>query len=132
MEVGPEGPEEVTMSTMLTLEKWQTNYLDFVQQVEEPVVRFTGRMAGSIAPYVPEQPAAMKSMPTMPELVESGLKFRKRMVDQQTLFVRHMMKAMHPVIEKFETERPAAPAPKPHVEHKPVARTVPRRTTKAA
>jgi len=120
------------MSTMLTLEKWQADYIGFVQQVEEPVVRFAGRVAGSVAPYVPEKPAVLRSMPAVTELVESGLKFRKRMVDQQTLFVRHMMKAMHPVIEKFEAERPADSAPKPHVEHKPVARTVPRRTTKAA
>jgi hypothetical protein len=120
------------MSTMLTLEKWQADYIDFVQHVEEPVVRFAGRVADSVAPYVPERPEVMRSMPAMTELVESGLKFRTRMVDQQTRFVRHMMKAMHPVIEKLETEHAAAPAPKPHVEHKPVARTVPRRTTKAA
>ena len=120
------------MSTMLTLEKWQTDYLEFVQRVEEPVVRFAGRMAGGAAPYMPSRPAAMRSMPAVAELVENGLKFRKRMVDQQTLFVRHIVKAMHPVLEKLDAEPVATPAPKPHVDHKPVTRSGPRRMTKVA
>ncbi len=120
------------MSTMLTLETWQSDYLDFVKRVEEPVVRFTGRMAGTVAPYVPEKPAAMRSLPTMTEVVESGLKFRRRMVDQNAQFVHHMMKALHPMIEKFEAAPAATPASKPHVEHKPSPRTAPRRMTKVA
>jgi len=120
------------MSTMITFEKWQTDYLDFVQRVEEPVVRFTGRMAGTVAPYVPEKPAAMRSMPTMTELVESGLKFRKRMVDHQTVFVRHMMKALNPMIEKFDAAPVATPTPKPQAGRKPVTRSAPRRMTKVA
>jgi hypothetical protein len=117
---------------MLTIEKWQTDYLDFIKRVEEPVVRFTGRMAGTVAPYVAEKPAALRSMPAVTEFVESALKFRKQMVDQQTLFVRHLMKAMHPVIEKFDAESVATPAPKPRMERKPVARSAPRRMTKVA
>jgi hypothetical protein len=132
MNVGLKDPKEVTMSTMLTLEKWQSDYLDLVQRVEDPVVRFAGRMAGSVAPYVPEMPTAVRRMPTMTELVENGLKFRKRTVDQQALFVRHLMKAMHPMIEKFDVETVATPTPKPHVERKPVARSAPRRMTKVA
>jgi hypothetical protein len=120
------------MSTMLTFEKWQTDYLDFVKRVEEPVVRFTGRMAGSAAPYVPAKPAAMKSLPTMTEVVDSGLKFRRRMVDQNAQFVHHMMKALRPMTEKFEAARVETHAPKPHVAHKPSARTAPRRMTKVA
>lgn len=112
------------MSTMTTLSRWEDEVFTFTKKVETPVVRYTGEMADNVAKYVPTRPSFMAKMPTMGEMVEHGLKLRKRMVDEQALFVRKMMKAMDPVFAKFET------APKPHkVEHvvKPVARMTPRK-----
>jgi hypothetical protein len=47
----------------------------------------------------------------MTELVESGLKFRRRVVDPQAAFVRKMMKAAHPALVKLE-KAPAKTAAK--------------------
>ncbi len=97
------------MSSMVTLQKFEDQYLDTVKRVEEPVVKYTGQMADAVARYVPERPTFMASVPPIQELVDNGLKFRKRVVDEQAMFVRHLMKALHPVIEKVDA-MPVAPA----------------------
>lgn len=102
------------MSTaMTTMKKWQDDYMDFVGRIEEPVVKYTARAAESMAKYVPERPdwAFLDEVPTMSEFVDSQLKFRKRLVDEQAAFVRKMMKAMHPALVRLES-KPAAPARK--------------------
>lgn len=116
-------------TTMETVTKWQDEMLTMTKKVETPVVRYTGEMAEWMAKYMPHRPAFMAKMPTMTEVVDNGLKFRRRMVDQQAAFVHKMMKAMDPMLMKFE----AMPKhhDKAHVA-KPVARVAPRRTTKAA
>jgi hypothetical protein len=51
----------------------------------------------------------MAKMPTMTELVDNQLKFRKRLVDEQTTFVRKLMKAMDPMVTKVDTVAKAGP-----------------------
>jgi hypothetical protein len=115
------------MDTMTTLEKWQKNYFDFAKRMQEPVVRFTGRMAGSVARYVPVKPRFMESVPATKEFVDNGLKFRRMVVDEQALFVRHMLKAMEPVITKFEMPVPEKPMAKMTEK---VIKPMPRRTVR--
>ncbi|MGD9704518.1 MAG: hypothetical protein AB7Q42_18985 [Acidimicrobiia bacterium] len=100
-------------AAMTTMKKWQDEYMTFVARVEEPVVRYTGRAVEAVAEYVPERPAwaFLDQVPTMTELVDNQLKFRKRVVDEQAAFVRKMMKAMHPALVKLETKASTAKAP---------------------
>lgn len=98
------------MDTMTTIKKWEDEYFTLAKKVEEPVVRYTGRMAETAAQYVPERPGFMAEMPTMHQLVDNSLKFRGRMVDEQATFVRRVLYAMRPMTTKFEATKPA---PKP-------------------
>jgi hypothetical protein len=129
-----EFPKEVTeMSEMMTtVRKWQDEYFTAIKRVEEPVVRFTGRMAESMVRYVPERPAFMVGMPTMAEMVDNQLKFRRRMVDEQAVFVRKMVKAMHPALAKFEAAPMPAPVTRPVGLKSPTATPAGRRTAKRA
>lgn len=114
------------MTTTLTMQKIEDGYFDTAKRVEEPVLQYTGQFAKAVAKYVPPRPTFMASMPTMTEVVDHTLKFRKRFVDEQATFVRHFVKAMDPVVTKFD----AAPAPKPAAKPaaaKPVRKATPRR-----
>lgn len=113
------------MSTMMTtIKKWQDGYLNLIKRTEEPVVRVTGDVSESMVRFVPERPAFMAEMPTVTELVDSQLRFRKRIVDEQAAFVRKMLKAMDPMLVKFE----ATPRRVAHAPTAPVARMAPRCT----
>ena len=99
------------MTTVMTnIKKWQDSYLTGMARLEEPIVRFTGKAAGAVAEYVPERPqwAFLDGVPTLTEFVDSQLRFRRRIVDQQAAFVRKLMKAMHPALLPLETKAPAA------------------------
>lgn len=91
-------------AAMTTLKEWEDRYIDLMGRVEEPIVEYTGRVAESVAEYVPERPEweLLEKVPTMTELVDNGLKFRKRVVDEQAKFVRKLMKAAHPALVKLE------------------------------
>jgi hypothetical protein len=130
LEVGrqPEGGGGMTTtrtSTMNTLERWQDEYLDLMARWEEPVVTFTGKAADSVAKYVPERPgwAFLAELPTITEVVESQLKFRRRVVDEQAAFARRMMRAMQPALMRLEPTATTTPAAK--------ARATKARATKA-
>jgi hypothetical protein len=100
------------MDTMMTLKKWQDEYFTMVKRIEEPVVRFVGEQADTVARFVPERPTFMAKLPTMTALVDNQLKFRKRFVDEQAMFVRTMMKAMDPMLTKVDAmPKPATHAP---------------------
>ena len=93
------------MSAMMTtMKRWQDDYFKFLKRVEEPVIRFTEDASEQVAEYVPERPEwkFMAELPTVSEFVESQLKFRRRVVDEQAAFVRKMMKAMHPALVKID------------------------------
>ena len=90
-------------TTMTTLKKIQDEYFTLATRVEEPLVRFTGEMADSMARFVPERPTFMAKLPTVAELVANQLKFRRRFVDEQLMFVRKMMKAMDPMVTRLDT-----------------------------
>lgn len=120
------------MSTVMsTMKKWQDGYLKTMTRLEEPVVKFTGKAAESVAEYVPERPhwAFLDEVPTVTEFVESQLKFRKRVVDEQAVFVRKMMKAMHPALVRLEPKAPAvkrvAEVKKVTAKRSPVRRAAP-------
>lgn len=104
------------MSAMMTtMKRWQDEYFKFMKRVEEPVIRFTEDASEQVAEYVPERPEwkLMAELPTVSEFVESQLKFRRRVVDEQAAFVRKMMKAMHPALMKIDHKpmmKKAAPA----------------------
>ena len=70
------------METMQTLEKWQDEFLTMMKKVETPVVRFTGERAETMARVLPDRPAFMTHLPSMTELVDNQLKFRRRLVDE--------------------------------------------------
>lgn len=97
-------------TAMTTMKKWQDSYLTLMTRVEAPVVRFAGKAAEATATYVPERPqwAFLGQVPTLTEVVESQLKFRKRVVDEQTAFVGKLMKAIHPALLKLEPKEPVA------------------------
>ena len=82
-------------TVMTTTKQWQDQYLTMMARVEEPIVRYAGKAAGAVATYVPERPewTFLDQVPTITELVESQLKFRRRVVDEQAAFVRKFMKA---------------------------------------
>jgi cation diffusion facilitator CzcD-associated flavoprotein CzcO len=119
------------MDTMLTLKKWEDQYFTFTKKVQEPVVRYTGKMADAVAPYAVQRPAMMAEMPTMHEVVDFSLKFRKHLVDEQATFVRHVMKAMDPVTKKVDAPQPAMKPTMEAVKNE-VRKVTPRRTTKVA
>jgi hypothetical protein len=117
------------MTPMMTsLKRVQDQYFTLVERVEEPVVDATERVAETVARYVPARPAFMAEMPTFKELVENQLKFRKRFVDEQAVFVRRLVKAMDPVLVKAEhvpvkktAERATAPKASPRMAPRSVA-----------
>lgn len=119
------------MDTMTTLIKWQDDYFTMVKKVEQPLLKFAGERAETVARSLPERPAFMASMPKVATIVDNQLKFRKRFVDEQATFVRSMMKAMQPMLTKVDTM--PTPAPKIHAAAKPAAtRMAPRRVTRRA
>lgn len=87
---------------MTTVEKWEDRYLDQLKQVEEPVLQFAGRASERLARFVPERPAFMADLPMLGDVVESQLKFRKRLVDEQLRFTRKLLKAMDPVVVRLD------------------------------
>lgn len=97
-------------TAMTTINKWQDQYLTMMTRVEAPVVRYTAKATDTIADYVPERPqwSFLDQVPTMTEFVDSQLKFRRRVVDEQAAFVRKVMKAMSPAPTKVEPKVPAA------------------------
>lgn len=90
------------MDTMTTLKKWQDDSLVLMQRIEQPMVRYAGKVAEPMARYMPERPRFMAAMPTVREFVDNQLKFRRRVVDEQTAFVHKMMKAMDPLLVKLD------------------------------
>jgi hypothetical protein len=96
-------------TVMTTMKKWQDGYLEMMERVEAPIVRVAGKAAESVAEYVPERPQwrFLDEVPTVTEFVDSQLKFRRRVVDEQAAFVRKMMKAMHPALARLEPKAPA-------------------------
>ncbi len=112
-------------TTMTTLKKIQDEYFTLATRVEEPLVRFTGEMADSMARFVPERPTFMAKLHTVAELVDNQLKFRRRFVDEQLMFVRKMMKAMDPMVTRLDTVAKPVAVPKP-VMHMPAKATASR------
>jgi hypothetical protein len=103
-------------AAMTTLKEWQDRYMRLAARVEDAAVQSTDRVSETVAEYVPQRPdwALLDRVPTMTEFVDNQLKFRKRVVDDQAVFVRKLMKAMHPALVKLEGQVPgkaAKPAP---------------------
>jgi hypothetical protein len=100
------------ITAMTTMKKWQDEYLTRMASVEEPVVKVTGEAVKAVAQYIPARPhwAFLDQVPTMTEFVENQLKFRQRVVDEQTVFVRKLMKAL--------SQAKASPAPKARTSQK--------------
>jgi hypothetical protein len=101
-------------------DRMQEEYFELVKRFETPVLRTTARVAPRVAQYVPKRPAFMEPLPKMTEVVERGLAFRKRFVDEQAKFVRSMIKAFDPMIVKFDGG---------HAKAEPIKRPVPPRPT---
>lgn len=94
---------------MTTLKKWQDDYFMMMKKVEEPMVRYAGKMAAPMAKYMPERPQFLAPVPMVSEFVDNQLKFRRRFVDEQAAFVHKMMKAMEPVVVKVDHVAPKTP-----------------------
>lgn len=112
------------MDAMTTMTKWQDQYFTVLKKVEEPVLKVAGEVADRVARYVPERPSFMTSIPTMTEVVDNQLKFRRRMVDEQAMFVHKMLKVMKPVVVRLEADHPHT------TEHARVATAAPKRTVR--
>ncbi len=121
---------------------WQDRWFEMMQRIEAPMVRTTARMAGRMAEYLPERPARMAGMPKVHDLVDAGLSFRRRFVDEQTEFADSMRRAVEPVLVKVDTVHhddhhmtmPKAAAPtattaKPKVMKRTTAKPAARRRT---
>ena len=116
------------MTTMLnTVEQFEDRAFDQFKQAEEPMLRFTRETSDAFARLVPPRPAFMADMPKMAEIVESQLKFQKRLVDEQVRFTRKMMKAMDPLLLKLDAE-----PTKVIKQREPVAKKAPKRTSRKA
>lgn len=113
-------------TVMATMQRWQDEYLSMIGRVEEPIVRYTTRAVEAIADYVPERPqwAFMERVPTITELVDNQLKFRRRVVDEQAIFVRKMVKAMNPKLVHAEPK--VHPAKRVAGKAAPVRRVAPK------
>lgn len=109
-------------TVMTTLKQWEDQYLAVMARMEEPILRFTGKTVEAVADYIPERPqwSFLDEVPTMTELVDSQLKFRRRMVDEQAAFVRKLMKTMNPALVRLEAKAPVAK--RPIAKHAPVRR----------
>jgi len=103
---------EKSMVEKPRFDRMQDEYFDLVKRLEEPVVRTTARVAPRLAEFVPERPRRLAQMPTVTEFVDRGLTFRKRVVDEQARFARAMLKAMNPMLAKFEGKPMKATMPK--------------------
>jgi hypothetical protein len=98
--------ESTRESTHEKQKSWQDQYFTFVKRVEAPVLETTTRVVARLAELLPERPAFLAPMPKahdVREAVGTGFTFRKRMVEEQTMFARRMMKAMEPVVTKLDT-----------------------------
>lgn len=112
-------------TVMTTMQRWQDEYLSMMGRIEEPVVRYTSRAVEAVADYIPERPhwEFMERVPTVTELVDNQLKFRRRVVDEQAAFVRKLVKAMNPKVVHVE---PKAHPAKRVVGKAPVRRVAPK------
>jgi hypothetical protein len=110
-----------------TVERFENRAFDQVKHAEEPMLRFAHETSDAVARFVPTRPRFMADMPKFTDVVESQLKFRKRVVDEQLRFARKMMKAMDPLVDKIDAE----PEPIPP-KAAPVAKKAPRSTTRKA
>lgn len=85
---------------------WQDQYFTFVKRVEAPVLETTTRVVARLAELVPARPSFLTPMPrahAVRDAVGTGFTFRKRVVEEQTMFARRMMKAMEPIVTKLDT-----------------------------
>lgn len=102
------------MTTMMkTLEEWEGELFDLLERIEEPMVRFGGEAAESLADFTPERPSwpFLSQVPTVSELLDFQIGFAHRFVDTQATFARGMVKAWQPVLGKIEPK--PVPARKP-------------------
>ena len=91
---------------------WQDEYFRFVKRIEAPVLRTTTRVAERFAEIVPTRPGFLASMPkahAVRDVMDTGFTFRKRMVEEQTMFARRMMKAIEPVLVSLDNVPPSEP-----------------------
>ncbi len=107
-----------TTTTHETHERtWQDEYFTFVKRIEAPVLRTTTQLATRFAELVPGRPAFLAPMPkahAVRDVMDTGFTFRKRMVEEQTMFARRMMKAIEPVLTTLDRlEPPARPDTEP-------------------
>ncbi len=94
---------------------WQDEYFTFVKRIEAPVLRTTTQFATRFAELVPGRPAFLAPMPkahAVRDVMDTGFTFRKRMVEEQTMFARRMMKAIEPVLTTLDRVDPV-PGPAP-------------------
>jgi hypothetical protein len=97
---------EATRREHGTRKDWQDQYFTLVKRVETPLLETTARVVARLVELLPERPAFLAQLPRAHDLraaVDTGVTFRKRVVEEQTLFARRMLKTLEPVIEKVDT-----------------------------
>jgi hypothetical protein len=110
---------------MTTLKKIQDEYFTLARESKSRWCGSPARWKRLMARFVPERPTFMAKLPTVAELVDNQLKFRRRFVDEQLMFVRKMMKAMDPMVTRLDTVAKPVAVPKP-VMHMPAKATASR------
>jgi hypothetical protein len=95
-----------------SVKRMETDLLDVIETTETPFVASAASVAEAFADYVPRAPAwpFVSELPTLTELVDIGVDFTTRLVNQQGEFVRRLVHAFDPVLTKFE-ERPTPTKP---------------------
>jgi hypothetical protein len=106
---------------METVKQIENDLVEVVNGFEEPVVTSVGSIVDAVADYVPTWPAwpVMSALPTLSELVDSGVEFTTRFVNQQGEFTRRFVRAFDPILTKVDGR----------ASH---AKSVPTRATKSA
>ncbi len=95
------------MTTMLDrMTEFEDRYFDRMKEMEQPIVDFTGEFSERAARFVIERPSFLGDLPKVTDVVETQLKFQKKMVDEQMRFARRMMKAMTPIVDRVDYIEP--------------------------
>lgn len=98
-------------TTNSTIKQIEDRYFDVAKKIEQPVLQYTGKFADLVAPYVRTRPSFLESVPSVGDAIDEGLKFRNRVVAEQTAFVRNLIKALEPVAVSYNGKTVAAPKP---------------------
>ncbi len=95
-------------TTMTTAQEWQEEFFDWLDRIEEPVVKVTGDFAETFSEYVPQMPAwpFTGHLPSISETFENQIAFATKLFEWRVGFARQLFKAGKPMFEQLELKTP--------------------------